>query len=242
MSTRNERKGGFTLIELLVGTMLLSIVMTAVYTLFFSVIQSWRSVEYDQGFHRKARNTLTLIRQDYDKQYAPAGHLMSGSAHEVTFYIIASPKRLEDVAGPRLLRIVYRFDARNGELSREEAVVEMPLPEAPTEAGAFERRGVTVTDEDAIVVARGLAEVEFRYLWMPQPDGTYWRNAPTPIAPLIASRHEPRWGLPQALEVRLHYAAGESAPPYDATLRLPTRATNQRREAYQLRNVLGDAL
>ncbi|MCF6285008.1 MAG: prepilin-type N-terminal cleavage/methylation domain-containing protein [Candidatus Hydrogenedentes bacterium] len=234
--------GGFTLVELLVATMLLTIVMTAVYTLFFTVIQSWRSIENDHGHHRKSRNVLALIQREYDNVFAPAAYLMEGTPHELTLFVVAPPMQSEDSSGPHLMRVRYRYNPRQGELEREEALIEAALPPFIPDPDSFDRGRIQLKQPNSFVVARGLKDFDFRYVWMPQPDSSYWRNAPVPVEPLIASYHRLKWGFPQALDIRLTYQDEEDTPPYVAEVRFPTRTSTLRRERYQLENILGDAL
>ncbi len=237
---RNQR--GFTLVELLVATMLLTIVMTAVYTLFFTVIQSWRSIENDEGTHRKARNTLSLIQREYDNVFAPAAHLMEGTHDEVTLFVNAPPMESGESRAPRLMRVRYTFNPSDGTLAREEALVQSPIPPAAPDSGGFQDGAIEFSDTSRQTIARGLADVAFHYVWMPHPDGPYWRAAPVFVEPMIARYHAMEWGLPQALDVELTYLDEEKSTPFVVHARFPTRTASQRREAYQLVNMLGDAL
>jgi prepilin-type N-terminal cleavage/methylation domain-containing protein len=242
MSSPRKHHSGFTLVELLVATMLLTIVMTAVYTLFFTVIQSWRSIENDHGHHRKARNVLALIQREYNNVFAPAAYLMEGTAHELTLFVVATPMQAEESSGPHLMRVRYRYNPRQGELEREEALVEAALPPVVRDSDNFDRDRIQLKQRNSFVVARGLKDFEFRYVWMPQPDSSYWRSAPVMVEPLVASHHRMNWGLPQALDVRLTYQDEKDSPPYVAEVRFPTRTSTLRRERYQLENILGSAL
>jgi len=237
-----QKPSGFTLVEVLVATVLLSVVMAAVYTLFYSVIHSWRSMENDGGAHRKARNTLALLQRDYDNLFVPAGHLMEGTADSLTIYVMATPWQETEMPGPQLLRVRYRFDPDRGELEREEALVETPLPKEIRNPGSFDVAHVNAGPPERYVVARGLTAFTFRYVWVPEPSHDEWREAPVPVEPLAASRHALRWGLPQALDIQLSCAEGDATVPHVAERRMPTRAGSQRLERYQLENILGDAL
>ncbi len=239
---KKRARSGFTLVELLVATLLLTLVMTAVYTLFSTVIQSWRSMEDDGNLHRKARHAQSLLQRDYANLFGAAAHLMEGNSDGLTFYIVAAPLAPEAGTSPQLLQLRYRFDEATGKLYREEALVSAPLP-TPGQVEA----GGPIAPEDLEtyppqVIARNVRRVSFAYVWMPQPEGAWWRSSPETITPLIARYHRPLWGLPQALDVHLEFAPVEGELPHQTTLRLLTRAPNQRRERYQLENILGDAL
>jgi prepilin-type N-terminal cleavage/methylation domain-containing protein len=238
----HKNRSGFTLVEILVATTLLAVVMTAVYTLFFGVIQSWRNIENDHGHHRKARNVLALIQREYDNVFAPAAHLTEGTSTEITFFVLAPPMLAEDSTGPHLMRVRYRFERNTGQLEREEALVEAALPATIENPDEFDRGRIQIKRSERVVVARGLEDFNISYVWMPRPNGAYWRETPVDVEPLLATHHRIPWGLPQALDVYLSYRADDDETPYDVELRMPTRTGTIRREAYQLRNILGDAL
>lgn len=237
-----DNRAGFTLVELLVATLLLTLVMTAVYTLFSTVIQSWRSVESDDTLHRKARLAQRLLQRDYANFFGGAAHLMEGVGDSLTFYVVSAPMSTEDGMTPQLLQVRYRFDNDAGELLRTEAIVTAPLPSpGQIEAGTHPTpEGLEPLGPQ--VIAQDLQHVSFAYIWIPQPEGAWWRNRPEPISPLIARYHRPTWGAPQAVNVTLEFSPVEGAPVAQSTLKLFTRPPSQRRERYQLENLLGDAL
>lgn len=51
-----NKRSGFTLVELLVASLLMSIVMAGVYTLFYSTIGTWRAV--DSGYDLPGRRAI----------------------------------------------------------------------------------------------------------------------------------------------------------------------------------------
>lgn len=238
MSRRCHREG-FTLTEVLVASMLLSIVMTAVYTLFFSVISTWRSEENDEGLHRKARSLLALLERDYNNLHGGGSYLFEGGGEEVTFYIVASPMDVELDEDRRLLKVRYRFDKKDGTVIREEARVEGALPataEAEDDGGTGR---IGIAGEASFVVATGVAKFDLRYLWLQRPDSAYWQSKPEPVEPVVADRHKPGWGLPQALQVSLTLQGQDSeTPPLEFEARIPTRTVNRQRDAWELARML----
>jgi len=237
-----NNRAGFTLVELLVATLLLTLVMTAVYALFSTVIQSWRSVESDDSLHRKARHAQRLLQRDYANLFGGAAHLMEGTGDSLSFYVVSAPMASEGGTTPQLLQIRYRFDNDTGELLRTEAIVTAPLP-SPGQIEAGTNPTPEGLDPHAPqVIAQDLQHVSFTYVWIPQPEGAWWRNRPEPVSSLIAHYHRPTWGLPQAVNVTLEFSPTEGASVAQSTLQLFTRGPSQRRERYQLENILGDAL
>lgn len=236
MSAARHTTAGFTLTEVLVASTLLSIVMTAVYTLFFSVISTWRTEENDEGLHRRARNLLTILERDYANVHGGGSHLVEGTSDEVTLFVVAQPLEVASGEGRRLMRVRYRFDREAGTVTREEGLVEGMLPSAATGAEAFERRRVEVGDEAEFVLATGVTQFKLNYLWIQRPDGAYWQNRPVPVEPVSMDRHRAGWGLPQALEINLTLAGSDDPPrsTVEISARYPTRGLNRQRDAWEL--------
>jgi len=238
MSRRRDSRG-FTLTEVLVASMLLSIVMTSVYTLFFSVISTWRSEENDEGLHRKARSLLALVERDYNNLHGGGSYLFEGGEDEVTLYVVAPPMDVESGEGRRLMKVRYHFDKQDGTIIREEAVVEGALP-ATAEGTEGDSIGkIQLTDETSFVVTTGVSKFDLRYLWIQRPDSAYWQSKPEPVVPFVAKRHKPGWGLPQALQIGLGLqGSDDSTPPLEFEARIPTRTMNRQRDAWELARML----
>jgi prepilin-type N-terminal cleavage/methylation domain-containing protein len=237
--SRGHRREGFTLIEVLVASMLLSIVMTAVYTLFFAVISTWRSEENDEGLHRRARSLLALVERDYNNLHGGGSYLFEGGEEEVTLYIVAPPMDVESGEGRRLMKVRYRFDKKDGTVVRDEALVEGALPATAEAAEEVGTGRIEVTDEASFVVATGVSKFDLRYVWIQRPDSTYWQSKPEPVTPLVAKRHESGWGLPQAIQIDLALRGGDdSTPPLEFEARIPTRTMNRQRDAWELARML----
>lgn len=239
MNARRNYTSGFTLTEVLVATMLLSIVMTAVYTLFFTVISTWRSEENDEGLHRKARNVLGAMRQEYDNIHASGSYFFEGAGDEFTLYAVTQPMDVESGEGRHLIRVRYHYDAANQQLEREEALVDEALPAVVRNADTFDRGRIKVKDEAHFVVATDVTEFKVRYLWVEWPDAAYWRDKPAPIEPVAANCHRIGWGMPQAIEVDLAFAPkARGGAPLTVTARFPTRTFTRQRDHWELSRML----
>ncbi len=235
MNRRSQRRSGFTLTEVLVACTLLSIVMTAVYTLFFSVISTWRSEENNEGLHRRARSLLTILERDYANVHGGGSYLFEGTSDEVTLYVVAQPMDVTLREGRRLMRVRYRFDREAGSVTREEGLVEGMLPGAAAGGELRKERSVDVSDEVEFVLATGVAKFRFNYLWIQRPDSAYWQSRPVPVDPVSLDQHRTGWGLPQALEVKLTLVGSDpSHSPVEVTARYPTRGLNRQRDAWEL--------
>lgn len=237
--SRRHRRGGFTLTEVLVASMLLSIVMTAVYTLFFTVISTWRSEENDEGLHRKARNLLVLLERDYNNLHSGGSYLFEGGADELTLYVVAPPMDVESGEGRYLMKVRYRFDKQDGTVVREEALVQGSLPATAEAAEVGGALPIQFRDEASFVVATGVSKFDLRYLWIQRPGSAYWQSKPEPVTPVVADRHKAGWGLPQGLQVRLALQAEDSkTPPLEFEARIPTRTMNRQRDTWELTRML----
>jgi len=241
MRITRQSRSGFTLTEVLVASMLLSIVMTAVYTLFFSVISTWRSEDSDEGLHRRARSLLALLERDYGNLHAGGSYLFAGEKDELTLYVVASPMDVEAGEGRRLMRVRYRFDAEQGTVKRAEAEVDGMLPATVNAAGAGApiASRVQVGEEAAFVLATGVTKFQLKYLWIQRPEGAYWRSKPEAVVPVSLDYHRSGWGLPQALEVNLTLAGSDpSRSPVEVSARYPTRGLNRQRDAWELARMM----
>jgi len=201
--SKRTQRNGFTLAELLVASMLISIVMTAVYSMFHSTIRSWRNVEQDFNSYQDARNALTLIRRDMDNYLAAASFLMEGEDDEISLFVVSEPMNVEEGAGRHLLRVRYRHKRSAGELIREEAFVDAALPNRPRGGQELDRERIETRDEEEFLIARNVKDFEVRYIWTPLP-GQRDEDLPPPwIEHMYAKRHNIRWDLPQGLELTL---------------------------------------
>jgi prepilin-type N-terminal cleavage/methylation domain-containing protein len=233
--TRISPQAGFTLIELLVASILLSLVLSTVYIMFYSALGNWRRVEVAFDAQRELRNAISLMQREYACALPEAAYLMEGEDDEVTLFLVAEPLALSEREGRQLLRVRYYYNRSQKELVRQEGVVETALPPPGTNGRDAERTRVKVEHEEEFVVATQVEDFSLRYLWVPLPVDRSPFVPPTYVAPQTAERHKPGWGLPQALEVRMSVgksAAGED--PYEVVATLATRAPSERLQAEAL--------
>ena len=239
----STRRNGFTLIEMLVATVLLSIVMGSVYTLFHSVIRSWRAVEQDCDIYQDARAAITLFRHEAANIAAGAGHLFEGEEDEVTMFVVSEPLDLEDSEGPHLMRVRYRFKKGDDELLREEALVETALPKVPPPDHELDRTRIKLKREEEFVVASGVRSFSLTYLWLPVPERFDPKMPPDWIDAIEADEHRERWGLPQGIEMHLElYDPGDPEKTLELTATVPVRAPTRMLMEEDLREMLGDAV
>lgn len=240
---RPRQPNGFTLTEVLVATTLLAIIMSAVYGLLVSVVGIGQTQDRDDHRQREAHALLELLQRDYANLPAGGSPFFHGDNQSLTLYTVGRPLDPEDGEAPRLLEVVYRFDRAEGVVSREEALIEDGLPAVGDRALPERGDEIERTSPSTVEIARDVTEFELRYLWMPRPESDYWRERPAPRAPREVQRHQPGWGYPQAIEVRLALAAPEDNPEDTLvrTLRLPTRTLNRQRDPWELDRMLEGA-
>lgn len=206
MQRMRAKNSGFTLAELLVATVLLSIVMTSVYTLCNSVLSAWRAVEEDYDAYQDSRIAVTIMQRELNSLLSAADFLFEGSNDEFTTFLVQQPMNVEETEGRHLLRVRYYRDSHKNELIREEALVVKPLPQNPREDELTGGR-LRVKSKKDFVIATGVQQFRVRYLWMPLQDSRDGREAPTPQEPIIVERHEKKWhlGMPNAIEVTMRF-------------------------------------
>ncbi|MBP8128614.1 MAG: prepilin-type N-terminal cleavage/methylation domain-containing protein [Candidatus Hydrogenedentes bacterium] len=203
MMSRCRKDNGFTLAELLVAATLLSLVMASVYTLFSSTMRTWRRSEGAFDMHQVARTALAVFEREVENLMDEAGYLFTGEDDEVTMFVVAEPMDVEEAEGPHLMRVRYRFDRTGEELVREEALVEMALPNRPPDGKPVEPGKIKLKRKREFVIATHVRDFELRYYWIPAPDQRYENEPPQPTEHLVVDSHEEGWGLPQAIEARL---------------------------------------
>ena len=240
MKQRNYSSGGFTLAELLVATVLLSIVMASVYTLFHSVVRSWRAVEQDFDLYQDARSAITLFNREVDNILAPAGYLMEGEDDEITLFVVSEPMNIEESQGRHLMRVRYYRNRSKKTLMREEALVEMALPNRPPQARELDRSRIKVKDKEDFVVATGVRDFKVRYIWFPAPDYRDPDTPPPPVKPIEVTKHRERFGLPQGIEIEVDlYDPEDQDRTLTVTSRTPVRAPTNRMRKKDLLEMLG---
>ena len=223
---------GFTLAELLVASILLSIVMTSVYTLFHSAIGAWRAVEKDFDAYQDARNAITLLKRETGNILGNAAHLFEGEEDRFTMFTVDEPMNVEESEGRHLLRVEYSFNRNKNALIREEALVETALPQAPPLGRELDRQRIKLKKREEFVIATNVLDFQVRYIWIPievEP-GAVLIAPPPPATPVIIDRHKERWGLPQGVQVTLVVAESDGAlEPLKVSAILPIRAPNHPR-------------
>ena len=207
-----QKNQGFTLAEVLVASILLSIVMSAVYVTFFSTLQSWNLIERDRDLYRDMRGVLNRFERDLSNSVAGAAPFFEGEEKELTLFIVDDPMGLQEIAGRRLLRVRYRYDRGGRRLVREEALVKTGLPqEPPQDEGRGARTRIEVDDEKELTVAENVTSLSFAYIWIPWEGREREPGVPPPeAAPIIKNRHRQRWGLPQAIRLSLTFKDPEA--------------------------------
>ncbi|MBI1318021.1 MAG: prepilin-type N-terminal cleavage/methylation domain-containing protein [Candidatus Hydrogenedens sp.] len=228
MSPRS-RNSGFTLAELLVASMLLSIVMSAVYTMLFTTLGASRSIDPKFDAHQQARAFMTVIQREVENMAARAEHLFEGDRDSVAMFVISEPMNVEDAEGRRLMRVRYRFNRSRGEIEREEALVETALPNRPPAGEKVEQERIKLSDREDFVVASNVSDFKVRYVWSPIPRITDAKVPPPSPELVYTTRHKEGLGLPQAIEVTLEF---EDPDDRDHTITfqslLPIHAPNVR--------------
>jgi prepilin-type N-terminal cleavage/methylation domain-containing protein len=238
---------GFTLMELMVSTLLLSIVMGSVYTLFTSVIGTWRSVEDDFDLYQDARVAMSIIGREFENILPQAGHLFEGDDRKVTLFVVSQPfapdaRGRGSVEGDQLMRVQYEFrrSRDGGELQRTEALVQTALPVAPPPGTALDRKRIKLSRPSRPFTLLGNVDsLQFRYVWMPLPKEQRPANLPPkPIEPLYARQHKERWGLPQGIEISLEMTdPQDTSQVLSITQEFPIRAPSYRRSLSDLREM-----
>ena len=200
-----RRNTGFTLAELLVATVLLSVVMSSVYTMFYAVLVPWRAVENDYDAYRAARNAMTLIDREVNNIVPGAWHLFEGKDDETTLFVVSEPMDVEKSEGRHVMRVRYAFKKAKGTLVREEALVMSPLPLPPQPGKEIESSRLKLKDKQDFVIATNVEDYSVRYVWLPQPPNRKATDPPVPIKPMYTTQHNTKWGIgyPQAIEFTL---------------------------------------
>jgi len=240
--SRRSCNSGFTLAELLIASLLLSLVMTAVYTMMFSTLGAWRSIDGAFDAHQQARSFMTLFQREVENATARAEHLMEGDDNSMTLFVISEPMNVGEAEGRRLMRVRYSFNRTKGEIIREEALVETALPNRPPAGQKVDQKRVKLSDREDFVMARNVRDFELRYVWSPIPKITNADVPPPPAELVYAERHSEDLGLPQAIEVKLSLEDPDNRDnTIDFQTLIPVRAPNTRYFLEMLRERLGRA-
>ncbi len=233
-----RQQAGFTLLELLVATVLLSIVMSSVYTLFNTTIGTWRGVEERFTPYPDARNSMALIQREYENFVWPAAHLMEGGRNEVTLYVVSEPMDVSDTEGRHMMRV--RYYLANRRLMREEALVEVALPVRPPDGRDLARDRIKVGRRNSFVLADNVRDFQVGYVWVPTPDERDMDYPPDWMEEIMVHGHRERWGLPQGLQIALTlYDPEGQAPDQTFLTRISTRGESNRLRYSELTQMIG---
>ncbi len=239
-SLQGTARAGFTLAELLVATMLLSIVMTAVYVLFNSSLRVWRTVESGFDAHLEARAFMSIFSHEYGNLVGRADHLFEGKDDTITMYVVAQPENFEEGQSRRLMRVEYTYNRGKNEVVREEAFVESALPGRSSDSQPVKRDRIKLSKKYRTVLANNVTYFKIRYIWVPLRENWDIKMPPEPEPPMYMKRHQQRWGLPQAVEITLEVTnPKDENDKYTVTSTFPMRAQNTRFTRQVLEMVLG---
>ena len=238
---RRRVDAGFTLAEMLVATMLLSIVMTAVYSLFHTSISTWRMVEKGYDLQLEARSFFNIFAHEYGNVFGQAGYLCEGKEDTITLFVITQPENLEEGESRRLMKVEYSYNRSKREIRREEAFVEAALPKMPPKKEDHIDVGrIKYGKKFKETVANNVVDFKIRYIWTPLPEKRDDKVPPEPIDPLYFDQHQQKWGLPDAVELTVAIAADKKEEePYTITSTFITRAPHQRRTQKMLDEMVG---
>jgi hypothetical protein len=194
----------------LVASLLLAIVLGAVYTAFGSSIRLWRLGEMNLRNYQDARTSLSIITTELQNAIPGAGHLFHGTNDEFEFFAVTSPLDVRKGGEPRVLHIRYRMRPDPGGpgklLMREERVVEGGLPPPPADDSAIETTTIEMGREREFELAAGVKDFEIQYYWLaPQLDPGFLsdQGPPAPAEFIVRDELEAGDGIPQAIRLTL---------------------------------------
>ena len=209
---RTTHDEGFTLAELLVASLLLSIVMAAVYTAFSSSVRLWRLGEANIQTYQDARTSLTIMTREIQNIVPGAAHLMEGTNDTLEFFAVTPPMDVDEDSEPRVLCIQYRTkkdpdpDGKGSILVREERIVKSPLPSAPPDEGEIESTIIKMGNEKDFDLASGVKNFEIRYIWRApeeRPNAIPTEGPPAPVEFTVLDEHPKGAGIPQGIRIEL---------------------------------------
>lgn len=195
---------GFTLAELLVASALLSFVMGALYTLTYSTLGAWRSLDHGYDPFSQARGALTVFRHEMENVISDGGTVFEGQDDEITLLVVSEPLDISEATEVHMMRVRYYIDReRDGlVLMREESLARGAVPtdvEGQSRQTATSR--LSFDREERFRMASNLSDFSIRYIWIPY-EGPRAENAPPrTMQPMYLSRHQRGWGMPQGVEV-----------------------------------------
>jgi len=153
--------------------------------------------------HQTARSALAILEHEIGNVLDEASYLFEGEDDEITMFVVAEPMNVEDAEGPHLMRVRYRFNRTGKELIREEALVEVALPNRRPDGKPVDPGRIKLKRKRDFVIATNVRDFELKYHWIPAPDMRGKDEPPKPTPRLIVDKHKEGWGLPQAIEARM---------------------------------------
>lgn len=240
MSTPRNNSG-FSLAELLVATVMISVVMGAVYVLFNTTLRAWKLAGEEYQADQTARLAFAKMEHEIENIFYPANHLFEGEEHEVTMFVIVEPMNVgRDVAGPHLMQVSYRINRGKGELIREEALVDAALPPRPNAGFEVERSRIKLKRKEDFTIAEEVESFRVQYLWVPE-ERRDRVEPPEWQAPVPANKHSEGWGLPHALQITLELKdprSASGAKTYSA--RIPIRVHQNPKSVEEIAYMVGN--
>lgn len=203
MSRRLQISGGFTLAEVLVATTLLSIVMASVYVMFNSSIRQWRLMEGSFDNYLNARAAMGVFERELENIVDEASFLFHGKNDEISMIVTAEPMDVEESEGRHMMQVEYRYNRADHELIREEALLEMALPNQPPEGEELDHSKIKLKRKHEFVVAVNVRDFDIKYIWLARPPERNKDQPPEETKRFVVDEHEEGWGLPQGIEVRM---------------------------------------
>lgn len=202
--TRGGHCEGFTLAELIVATILLTIVMTAVYMAFGNAIRQWRTGEGDSDGFLEARTALSTMNHELECIIGGSEHLFDGKDDEFEFYAVTPPMNVEKGEGAMVLQIRYKFNKPGHRLERREAIVEGPLPVRPPGKEEVDHKKIKTAHKKEFVLASNIRDFNVEYIYLPKPkEDRKPEEPPVYVEPIYLERNKEGWGLPQGIKVEV---------------------------------------
>ncbi|HNZ49515.1 MAG TPA: prepilin-type N-terminal cleavage/methylation domain-containing protein [Candidatus Hydrogenedentes bacterium] len=230
---------GFTLMELLVATVLLSLVMSSVYSLTHASLRTWRSVEGGVDMHLGARSFFTLFSHEYNSIVGRAEHLFEGDNKSITMFVVAQPMDLDEGEGSRLMRVTYSYNRSKKTIEREEALVTGALPTRPPQDEQLDRSRIKLQRRYKSTVAENVGQFEITYIWVPLSDQITPGLPPEPEPPIYKKESRERWGLPQGIRLEVEMRDPDNKEKtYQFNTVLPMRAQSARQKRDRLEEMM----
>lgn len=227
--------------ELIVATTILTLTMTAVYSLLYTSIAAWRQTEQVFNAPQQARLAFTYLQRDLQSASIRAEHLFEGDDEGATMFLVCQPMDVEESLGPRLMRVRYKYHKGKNELEREEAMVKTALPNVPPAGQKVDPARVELSNEESFVIARNVENFEISYVWAPMPDWPDPKQPPPQVEPIYAKRNKEGWGMPTGIEVKLTLKDPDTGVEQSFSQLMYAPMPRERRSMKSINEMLGSA-